>query len=68
MSGSFRLGHGTELGYYAQEHEGIEAGVTVLEHMHRASTADDQALRTMLGMFGLPGEMAFQDAGTLSGG
>jgi ATPase subunit of ABC transporter with duplicated ATPase domains len=66
--GSFRLGHGAELGYYAQEHEGIDEGVTVLEHMHRASTADDQRLRTMLGMFGLPGEMAFQDAGTLSGG
>jgi ATPase subunit of ABC transporter with duplicated ATPase domains len=66
--GSFRLGHGAQLGYYAQEHEGIDEGVTVLEHMHRASTADDQQLRTMLGMFGLPGEMAFQDAGTLSGG
>ncbi|HEX6400983.1 MAG TPA: ABC-F family ATP-binding cassette domain-containing protein, partial [Actinomycetota bacterium] len=66
--GSFRLGHGTELGYYAQEHEGIDDGVAVLEHMHRASRADDQTLRAMLGMFGLPGEIAFQDAGTLSGG
>jgi ATPase subunit of ABC transporter with duplicated ATPase domains len=66
--GSFRLGHGAQLGYYAQEHEGLDDGVTVLEHMHRASTVDDQQLRTMLGMFGLPGEMAFQDAGTLSGG
>ena len=36
--------------------------------MHQASRADDQALRTLLGMFGLHGEMAFQDAGTLSGG
>ena len=42
--------------------------MTVLAHMHQASRADDQALRTLLGMFGLPGEMAFQDAGTLSGG
>ena len=67
-SGSFRLGHGVQLGYYAQEHEGISDGATVLAHMHRASRADDQALRTLLGMFGLPGEMAFQDAGTLSGG
>jgi ATPase subunit of ABC transporter with duplicated ATPase domains len=67
-SGSFRLGHGVQLGYYAQEHEGISEGATVLAHMHQASRADDQALRTLLGMFGLPGEMAFQDAGTLSGG
>jgi ATPase subunit of ABC transporter with duplicated ATPase domains len=67
-AGSFRLGHGVRLGYYAQEHEGIRDGATVLAHMHQASRADDQALRTLLGMFGLPGEMAFQDAGTLSGG
>ncbi len=67
-AGSFRLGHGVQLGYYAQEHEGIRDGMTVLAHMHQASPADDQALRTLLGMFGLPGEMAFQDAGTLSGG
>jgi ATPase subunit of ABC transporter with duplicated ATPase domains len=67
-AGSFRLGHGAQLGYYAQEHEGIREGATVLAHMHQASRADDQTLRTLLGMFGLSGEMAFQDAGTLSGG
>jgi ATPase subunit of ABC transporter with duplicated ATPase domains len=66
--GSFRLGHGAQLGYYAQEHEGISDGESVLAHLHRASRADDQALRTLLGMFGLSGEMAFQDAATLSGG
>ena len=67
-AGSHRLGHGAQLGYYAQEHEGIRDGLSVLAHMHQASRADDQALRTLLGMFGLHGEMAFQDAGTLSGG
>ncbi len=67
-AGSFRLGHGTKLGYYAQEHEGIRDGTSVLAHMHRSSRADDQTLRTLLGMFGLPGDTAFQDAGTLSGG
>jgi ATPase subunit of ABC transporter with duplicated ATPase domains len=67
-AGTFRLGHGVQLGYYAQEHEGIHEGMTVLTHMHQASPADDQSLRTLLGMFGLPGERAFQDAGTLSGG
>jgi ATPase subunit of ABC transporter with duplicated ATPase domains len=36
--------------------------------MRQASPADDQTLRSLLGMFGLPGQMAFQDAGTLSGG
>ena len=36
--------------------------------MKAESSADDQALRSLLGMFGLPGSIAFQDAGTLSGG
>jgi ATPase subunit of ABC transporter with duplicated ATPase domains len=67
-AGWFRLGHGAQLGYYAQEHEGIREGVTVLDHMHAASLAEDQMLRSLLGMFRLTGEIAFQDAGTLSGG
>ena len=32
-AGSFRLGHGVSLGYYAQEHEGISPGVPVLAHI-----------------------------------
>ena len=67
-AGWFRLGHGAQLGYYAQEHEGIREGVTVLDHMHAASLAEDQMLRSLLGMFRLIGDIAFQDAGTLSGG
>ena len=41
---------------------------TVLDHMRESRAPEDQALRALLGMFGLIGEMAFQDAGTLSGG
>jgi ATPase subunit of ABC transporter with duplicated ATPase domains len=67
-AGTFRYGHGVEVGYYAQEHEGLRDGVDVLTHMREASPADDQALRTLLGMFALHGDVAFQDAGTLSGG
>ena len=66
--GTFRLGHGVELGYYAQEHEGVHDGMQVIEHMKAESRAEDQALRKLLGMFRLSGDMAFQDAGTLSGG
>src|SRR5438105_2555179 len=65
---TFRLGHGALLGYYAQEHEGIRAGVTVLAHMRELSDADEVTLRALLGMFGLSGDIARQDAGTLSGG
>jgi ATPase subunit of ABC transporter with duplicated ATPase domains len=67
-SGSFRLGHGAELGYYAQEHEGLQDDMDVLQHMREASTVDDQQLRKLLGMFDLTGDVAFQDASTLSGG
>jgi ATPase subunit of ABC transporter with duplicated ATPase domains len=69
-SGQHRLGFGVSLGYYAQEHEGITPGRSVLAHMQEMSdgVAEPQQLRSLLGMFGLSGEIAFQDAGTLSGG
>ena len=66
--GTFRLGHGVSLGYYAQEHEGIRAGVPVLAHVRQESDAEEPILRALLGMFGLTGDIAKQDAGTLSGG
>jgi len=67
-AGAFRLGHGVTLGYYAQEHEGIRAGVPVLSHMREYSDAEEPMLRALLGMFGLTGDIARQDAATLSGG
>jgi ATPase subunit of ABC transporter with duplicated ATPase domains len=67
-AGSFRLGHGVSLGYYAQEHEGIRAGNSVLAHMREQSDAEERMLRSLLGMFALTGDIARQDAGTLSGG
>jgi ATPase subunit of ABC transporter with duplicated ATPase domains len=66
--GTFSYGHGVEPGYYAQEHERIRDGATVLDHMKETSRAEDLTLRSLLGMFGLHGDIAFQDAGTLSGG
>ena len=67
-AGGFRLGAGVALGYYAQEHEGIRGGVAVLDHIEGAAIPLEQQRRGLLGMFGLTGEVAFQDAGTLSGG
>ena len=55
-------------GYYAQEHEGIRSSVPVIQHMREMSSVPDEDLRRLIGMFGLTGERAFQDAGTLSGG
>lgn len=67
-AGSFAFGTGVSTGYYAQEHDNIIPGVDLLTHMREMVAATDQELRNLLGMMGLSGEMAFQDAGTLSGG
>jgi ATPase subunit of ABC transporter with duplicated ATPase domains len=66
--GEVKLGTNVSLGYYAQEHEGIRAGRTLLDHMREASDIGDSELRGLLGMFALSGPKAFQDAATLSGG
>ena len=67
-AGSIKARAGTSIGYYAQEHEGITLGRDLLWHMKSHSLAPDQQLRSLIGMFGLTGDIAFQDAGTLSGG
>ena len=66
--GSWRSGIGVSIGYYAQEHEGIVAGRSVIDHVREQSDAPETELRGLLGMFGLIGDKAFQDASTLSGG
>jgi ATPase subunit of ABC transporter with duplicated ATPase domains len=67
--GAVELGHHVVAGYYAQEHEGIHAGRTVLEHLReQAPTAPDPLLRGIVGAMGLTGEKVHQDAATLSGG
>jgi ATPase subunit of ABC transporter with duplicated ATPase domains len=65
--GHVELGLRATLGYYAQEHEHIERGVTVLDHMRQVSDAPDQTLRSVLGHF-LLADKVDQDAFTLSGG
>ncbi|HZD23234.1 MAG TPA: ABC-F family ATP-binding cassette domain-containing protein [Acidimicrobiia bacterium] len=65
--GEVSLGHRATLGYYAQEHEQIEEGVTVFDHIRNVADLPDTTLRSLLGLF-LLAEKAAQDAGTLSGG
>jgi ATPase subunit of ABC transporter with duplicated ATPase domains len=67
--GSMTWGHQVTVGYYAQEHEGIRAAASLLDHMAEASPGQgDQRRRRLLGMFGLSGDKVHQDASTLSGG
>jgi ATP-binding cassette subfamily F protein 3 len=66
--GEVKLGHKASLGYYAQEHEQILPGVTVLDHMRSVGAGlADPALRAVLGHFLLADKIE-QDAATLSGG
>jgi ATPase subunit of ABC transporter with duplicated ATPase domains len=62
-------GHGLRLGYYAQEHETLDGGRTVLENMRAsAPDADLPVVRGILGSFLFSGEMVEQEVRTLSGG
>jgi ATPase subunit of ABC transporter with duplicated ATPase domains len=65
--GEVDLGYRVSVGYYAQEHEQVVAGMTALQHLREVSTAPDAVLRSVLGHF-LLGDRTAQDAATLSGG
>ena len=66
--GTVEFGLNVSAGYFAQEHETIIAGKRVIDHMTDAASLTDTTLRGVLGMLGISGDMAHQDAGTLSGG
>jgi ATPase subunit of ABC transporter with duplicated ATPase domains len=68
--GHVGFGLDVSVGYYAQEHEGITPGRTLLDHLRDSAVSGltETALRSILGMFGLSGDKVHQDAGTLSGG
>ena len=68
-TGQVEPGHGLRLGYYAQEHETLDTGATVLANM-MASAADLSATecRSVLGQFLFTGDDVDKPAGVLSGG
>ncbi|HEX8036146.1 MAG TPA: ATP-binding cassette domain-containing protein [Ktedonobacterales bacterium] len=75
--GRVEVGHMVDVGYYAQEHESLHAGLTLLEELRLAASEmphrpgqppSDGQLRTLLGRFLFSGGQAFQKVGSLSGG
>jgi len=66
--GEAHFGWSVSVGYYAQEHDGLRPGTTALEHLQGVADLPVGELRGLLGAFGLPAEVAFQDVATLSGG
>jgi ATPase subunit of ABC transporter with duplicated ATPase domains len=67
-AGTVHFGLGVSVGYYAQEHENVRTGVDLLTHMQESADLPLNELRGLLGMYGLVGDKAYQDASTLSGG
>lgn len=67
-AGAIFPGMNVSLGYYAQEHEGLQPDEMVIDHLRSTTAFTDQQIRALLGMFTLSGEIAFQKAESLSGG
>ncbi|MEI6109870.1 MAG: ATP-binding cassette domain-containing protein, partial [Actinomycetes bacterium] len=68
-TGEIQPGHGLKIGYYAQEHETLDSGRSVLENMMTASGAmNDTQVRGVLGSFLFSGDAVNKLAGVLSGG
>jgi ATPase subunit of ABC transporter with duplicated ATPase domains len=62
-------GHGLKVGYYAQEHETLDTGRTVLENLRSAAPdLTDTEARSVLGSFLFSGDDAHKPARVLSGG
>ncbi len=68
-TGAVEPGHGLRLGYYAQEHETLDTGRSVLENLRTAAPElTDTAVRSVLGSFLFSGDDVDKPAGVLSGG
>jgi ATPase subunit of ABC transporter with duplicated ATPase domains len=68
-TGTVLPGHGLKLGYYAQEHETLELGRTVVENLQSAAPQlTETEARSVLGSFLFSGDDAYKPARVLSGG
>ncbi len=68
-TGEVVAGHGLRLGYYAQEHENLDTGRTVLENMRSAAPDPaDLQLRSLLGAFLFSGDDVSKPGGALGRG
>ena len=66
--GTVTLGHHVAVGYFAQEHEHVDLERNALENVGDSVLGTEVDRRSLLGSFGLSGELATRRAGSLSGG
>jgi ATPase subunit of ABC transporter with duplicated ATPase domains len=67
-SGLVTLGDGVQMGYYAQENEGLDYENTILNEASAILPENVKRVRSVLGRFLFNGDRVFQQIGTLSGG
>jgi ATP-binding cassette subfamily F protein 3 len=68
--GAVQLGHLVEFGYYDQHLKALDGSKTVIRAVWPTEDADasEQAMRNLLGRFGLVGDQVYQTVDKLSGG
>ncbi len=66
--GKVIVGDRVQIGYYAQENEGLNYDNTVLNEATEILPEDNKRVRGVLGRFLFSGDRVFQKVGTLSGG
>jgi ATP-binding cassette subfamily F protein 3 len=69
-SGTVECGHRVEFGYYDQHLRSLDGGKPVIRAVWPFDDADanEQAMRDLLGRFGLTGDQVYQNVDRLSGG
>jgi len=68
-AGTVTIGSQLSLGYYEQEHAGLDPKRTVLEEIRTAHpTLSEQSARSLLGRYLFTGDDVFKPLGSLSGG
>jgi ATPase subunit of ABC transporter with duplicated ATPase domains len=67
-TGGVELGANVAIGYFAQEHEQVDMGVSVLDNIDDTVLTTETERRALLGSFGIGGAAAQQMPSTLSGG
>ncbi len=67
-SGEVKIGPSVKQGYYAQEHETLDYGQTLLEAVRRARPLSQESAVAFLGRYLFPYSQSTQNIGQLSGG
>ena len=67
-AGTIALGPSVRVGHYAQEHETLDLGLTLIENVRRAAGISDQAAMRVLNRYAFSYDQARRPAGDLSGG